>query len=289
MFATAGKKHLYLWDCDAGGDKKKGLFGSFEMTSFACCTWDMNGNVYAGGSNSKIYVFSAENRQCISCIDAHKSGFIPALTFVPSMNCVLSGCSDGQICKIDCNSGEVSECHQFNSAVRAISCNANGDMLVGTRDGCIVEKCADGSCKELMYSHNDGETWGLDVTDYPSICTSGDDNKIIVWDTANRCKKECYKLTDREEGNNKQNGASTQSKLCASQCSRALACKDGIISAAGNDGKVTFDIKNNGETVDVSKRWIEVMQYSPCGRFLAIGSHDCCIYIYEGTTCKSKL
>lgn len=31
------------------------------------------------------------------------------------------------------------------------------------------------------------------------------------------------------------------------------------------------------------------MQFSPCGKFLAIGSHDCCIYIYEGTTCKSKL
>lgn len=103
MFATAGKKHFYLWDAAAGGDKKKGLFGSFEPTSFACCAWDMNGNVYAGGSNSKIYVFAAEARQCIACIDAHKSGFIPALTFVPSINCLLSGSSDGSLCRISCD------------------------------------------------------------------------------------------------------------------------------------------------------------------------------------------
>jgi hypothetical protein len=89
-------------------------------------------------------------------------------------------------------------------------------MLVGTRDGCIIERYEGGQCKEIMFSHNDGETWGLDVSNYPKVCTSGDDNKIIVWDTVNRRKECCYKLTDREEGENKQNGASTMSSLPAS-------------------------------------------------------------------------
>jgi WD40 repeat protein len=54
--------------------------------------------------------------------------------------------------------------------------------------------------KEVMFSHSDGEVWGLDVSDYPNVCTSGDDNKVIIWDTKNRKKKKCLKLTDRAEG-----------------------------------------------------------------------------------------
>lgn len=51
--------------------------------------------------------------------------------------------------------------------------------------------------KEVMFSHSNGETWGLDVSNYPKVVTSGDDNKIIVWDTAQRKKANCFKLTDR--------------------------------------------------------------------------------------------
>lgn len=214
------------------------------MTSFACCAWDNEGRVFAGGSNSKVYVFSAEDRKCIMCIDAHKSGFIPAISYVPSMNCMLSGGSDGQVCKIDCGNCSVSPCHQFDSAVRAISCNANGDMLVGTRDGCIMEMKG-GSSKELMYSHNEGEVWGLEVRNFPNVITSGDDNKVIVWDTANRCKKDCYKVTDREEGESR-GGASTQSKKCPSQQARAVVCNDsGDICAAGNDGKLNMCVNGS--------------------------------------------
>jgi len=52
---------------------------------------------------------------------------------------------------------------------------------------------------------------------------------------------------------------------------------------------VTFDLTGSSQVVNVSPKWIEIMHYSPDGRFLAIGSHDCTIYIYEGTRCFSKL
>jgi WD40 repeat protein len=37
-FATAGVKHIKFWDSGLG--QKKGVYGSFDMTSFACVAWD---------------------------------------------------------------------------------------------------------------------------------------------------------------------------------------------------------------------------------------------------------
>ena len=63
------------------------------MTSFSCCAWDANGNSYGGGANSSIYVFEAESRTCIKTIEAHKDGFICAMTFVE--NKLFTGGKDG--------------------------------------------------------------------------------------------------------------------------------------------------------------------------------------------------
>jgi microtubule-associated protein-like 6 len=61
-FSTSGVKHMYFWDAgDRSGDKKKGLFGSNEQTSFACTAWDENGKCYSGGSNGKIYVWGGDD------------------------------------------------------------------------------------------------------------------------------------------------------------------------------------------------------------------------------------
>jgi WD40 repeat protein len=53
---SAGVKHFAYWNLD-NMKKKKGIFGTKEMTSFACCTTDVLGNCYAGGANALIYVW----------------------------------------------------------------------------------------------------------------------------------------------------------------------------------------------------------------------------------------
>jgi echinoderm microtubule-associated protein-like 6 len=97
-FATAGVKHFYMWNAAEGaGSKKKGLFGSYEMTSFSCVIFDDKGRAFAGGSNGSVYVF--QERNCIGKIDCHKEGFISALTWAEGF--IWSGGKDGQVCKID--------------------------------------------------------------------------------------------------------------------------------------------------------------------------------------------
>lgn len=53
-FATAGVKHIKFWD---NMSQKKGIYGSYEMTSFACVAWNDQDTCFTGGANGSIYVW----------------------------------------------------------------------------------------------------------------------------------------------------------------------------------------------------------------------------------------
>jgi WD40 repeat protein len=62
-----------------------------------------------------------------------------------------------------------------------------GKALIGLRDGTIYEMdLGSQSKKVLMESHSEGEVWGLAPADDTHVVTSGDDNKIKVWNIASR-------------------------------------------------------------------------------------------------------
>ena len=52
-------------------------------------------------------------------------------------------------------------------------------------------------------------------------------------------------------------------------------------------GKVTIrtreDLSNKIKSLKDAEEWCEVIKYSPCGNYLAAGSHDNMIYIYDVT------
>lgn len=280
-FSSAGVKHMYFWDAaGAGGDKKKGLFGSNEQTSFACTAWDSNGTCYSGGSNGKIYVWGgSDGRQCEKTLDIHK-GFICALRFAEGK--LFSGAKDGKVNCIDVNSCSVTNTVEFPSLIRAIDC-CGGKLLVGQRDGTIT--CHDnGTNNDIMKSHSDGEVWGLDSCADGTIITSGDDNKVMMWNPDTRKHMKTVKVTDRRE-KSRRGRASTLSKLPDSQCSRCVCTNDQWLAVAGNDGAVSIRQCSAPDAechlLKDSSEWIEVMAFSPDNQYLAVGSHDNTIYVYR--------
>lgn len=73
-------------------------------------------------------------------------------------------------------------------------------LLAGLRNGRIIQKDYDkpddskNQSKHvvLIYSHHEGEVWGLcEMPNSDFFLTSGDDNKIIKW---NMAKKQCVEL-----------------------------------------------------------------------------------------------
>lgn len=136
-----------------------------------------------------------------------------------------------------------------------------------------------------MYSHSDGEVWGLAQRD-GNVITSGDDNQMIVWDPSKRERMMSGKISDTKK-KAKRGGASTLSKLPSSQQSRCVATGTHFSVVAANDGSVYVYPK--GQTDDSgpmktfcdSDEWIEVMAFSPDQKMLAVGSHDNRIYVYD--------
>lgn len=282
-FATAGKDHVYFWDSSKqGGDKKKGLFGGKgEMTSFACVASCPEGKFYTGGSNSQIYVWGGDDgRQLEATWTLHSKGFICALRYAEGN--LWSGGKDGKVNCIDTSTGQALKSMDFPTLVRAVDC-FNGQVLVGTRDGTIT-LCNGDDKKAIMCSHSDGEVWGLDKNADGTVVTSGDDNKVMKWDPSKREHVETVQVSDKRK-KSKRGRASTLSRYPESQCSRAVAINDSWIAVAGNDGTVTVRAAGSpgvcAHELTDSAEWIEVMAFSPDNNWLAVGSHDNNIYVYD--------
>jgi WD40 repeat protein len=86
---------------------------------------------------------------------------------------------------------------------------------------------------------------------------------------------------------------STASTLCSfppHQQGRSITYSKlhGHVAVTNNQGDVhIFDQKDFSKVVAKFKHpqeWIEAMEYSPDNRFLAVGAHDDCIYIYKIST-----
>ena len=266
------------------------------LTSFSCVVSDANGKFYTGGANGLIYVWKKNQLQVT--IKAHE-GAIHSLCYATkkennsdqSYDFILSGGSDNFINIFDL---EFNKIYGFSvsSTPRSIDFYFH-EGVAGCSNGSIYtftiedKKVDERKIKELMASHSDGEVWGLDLIDNLAI-TSGDDNKIIVWDIVKK-KKINTVVIDKIKGEKLKNGASTMSSFADNQCSRFIGINTNFnnhVAVGTNCGEV--QIRRSIHLIDRVEailheptRWIEFMSYSPSGELLAVGSHDSNVYVYN--------
>jgi len=166
-------------------------------------------------------------------------------------------------------------------------------------------------------SHCDGEVWGLDVVDVSGkgdlrIITSADDNRILAYNV-----KEHLALAEGQvsappkkkgKAGGYKGGASSMSSQPPNCQSRCVAYNAALkhLAVAGNTGIVTIrsidfskvDNREPGSLDVIHKKdlfkavkkaeWIETMVYSPCNKYLAVGSHDNIIYLLDTKTYSDK-
>ena len=248
--------------------------------SHCVCASDAEGTFYTGGSNGSIFVWKDNSLDKI--VPAHKGGTISSIRCVDYM--LFTGGKDGNIMVWDCPSMAPKKTMTFGSMIRAID-HCDGNMLVGSCDGLLQHVNFESEEKKIiMESHNEGEVWGLASKDANCIITSGDDNQVKVWDhEARKCVK-THNVSSRSV--TVKQGASSMSKKPDSQCARCVVMgPNGETIIAANDGVVHVHMADGtSKKLEESKRWIEVMSVSPCGKFLAVGSHDTKIRVYDCAT-----
>jgi WD40 repeat protein len=187
-FVTVGLRELKFWN-PADATKRlstKGTAGTKGQTNFTSATFDVDGTCYSAGANGSIYVWD-QLGQLDQVLKVH-TGEVSAI--IHDQGKLISGGRDSKIIVHSTKGGEFTLENTFEiegSHPKSLD-YFNGKILVGLRNGSIWEiNESTGDKKLLLASHHEGESWGLElIPEDKTIMTVGDDNKVMVFDYANR-------------------------------------------------------------------------------------------------------
>jgi len=282
-FVTYGVKHLKYWTFDPNTGKlkgDKGIFGSRKVQSVICAVFLPDGTYITGSHGGELIAWK-RNQIISSTEDAHK-GPIYGLTFHSEFG-IISGGQDGKIILRD-NKMQILDEIALEAGVRASCISKDGKQLVvGLADSTIVEISGFGltskkTVTRVLEAHSAAqmeELWGLAMNpvDADEFATVGDDNRVFRWNTKDR-KSLCSTTLDK--------------KLRAVSYS-----PDGSVLAVGNvEGdiyilqstdlaQVFFKKHASRKGIATKLHGVSVIKFSPDGHYLAVGSHDMVVDLYD--------
>ncbi|XP_077381857.1 echinoderm microtubule-associated protein-like 6 isoform X7 [Festucalex cinctus] len=302
---TLGMKHIKFWQHSGGGlTFKRGILGNLakQESMMSACYGRSEDAVFSGAANGDVYVW--RETSLVKTVKAHDG---PVFAMCSLDKGFVTGGKDGVVELWDdaferclktyaikrtllspSSKGERSPAPPFvradvcaassgllledNPSVRAITLG-HGRILVGTKNGEIVEMDKSGPMTLLVQGHMEGEVWGLAAHPLLPVCaTVGDDRTLRMWElSANHRMVAVRKL--------KKGG-----RCCAFS-------PDGKVLAVGlNDGSflvVNADTLEDMLTFHHRREIISDIRFSQdAGKYLAVASHDSFVDIYNVLSSK---
>uniref|UniRef100_A0A8C8H194 EMAP like 3 n=1 Tax=Oncorhynchus tshawytscha TaxID=74940 RepID=A0A8C8H194_ONCTS len=272
---TCGKSHIYFWTLSAGSlTKKQGIFGKYKKPKFIqCFVFSLTGDVLTGDSEGNILTWGKSPGDIMRQTRAH-DGSVFTLCMLQGGALLSGGGKDRKIIRWSADLAPERECEipEKFGAVRCIT-DVNGEeLLVGTTRNAILRGTFSDGFVAIVQGHVD-EMWGLAT--HPSqdvFLTCGHDRQVCVWNTAEHKLDWCTTL--EEYG------------LCADFCPNGA-----VVSVGLSTGRwLVLDLQTKEVISDYTdgNEQLSVMRYSPDGSFLAVGSHDNFIYVYNVTECGRR-
>ena len=209
-FCTVGPNHCCFWSPALETKKKKGnnkltdeQGKPYATLNYACVTY--NGKTaYTGGSKGEVIVWEGASAMLDPQIHTsviHCIKFVKTLMNGEELEICITGSKDARIVlsNVKKNFEKIREMATTDTFARSVDMLGT-KLLAGLRNGRIIYKEL-GRAEEvkdankhnvLVYSHHEGEVWGLcEMAGSELFVTSGDDNKIIKWSVG---KKQCLEL-----------------------------------------------------------------------------------------------
>uniref|UniRef100_A0A671MP39 Echinoderm microtubule-associated protein-like 3 n=1 Tax=Sinocyclocheilus anshuiensis TaxID=1608454 RepID=A0A671MP39_9TELE len=270
---SCGKSHVYFWTMSAGTlTKKQGIFGKYKKPKFVLCfVFSLTGDVLTGDSEGNILTWGKSTFQIMKQTRAHE-GSVFTMCILQGGAILSGGGKDRKVIRWSADLAPERECEipEKFGAVRTIADVDGEELLVGTTRNAILRGTFSDGFVAIVQGHVD-EMWGLATHPTQNIfLTCGNDRQVCVWNAEDHKLDWCTTLEVREE-----------SGLCAD-----FSPNGGVVSVGLSTGRwVVLDLKTKEVVSDLTdgNEQLSVMRYSPDGSFLAVGSHDNFIYIYNVT------
>ncbi|XP_030877785.1 echinoderm microtubule-associated protein-like 6, partial [Leptonychotes weddellii] len=283
---TVGMKHIKFWQQAGGGfTSKRGIFGSAgKLETMMCVSYGrMEDLVFSGAATGDIFIW--KDILLLKTVKAHDG---PVFAMYALDKGFVTGGKDGivelwddmferclktyAIKRAALSTSSKGLLLEDNPSIRAITLG-HGHILVGTKNGEILEIDKSGPVTLLVQGHMEGEVWGLAAHPLLPICaTVSDDKTLRIWELSSQHRMLAVRKL-------KKGG-----RCCAFS-------PDGKALAVGlNDGSflvVNADTVEDMVSFHHRKEMISDIKFSKdTGKYLAVASHDNFVDIYNVLTSK---
>ncbi|NXO36048.1 EMAL1 protein, partial [Locustella ochotensis] len=268
IIVTCGKSHLYFWTLEGNSlIKKQGLFEKQEKPKFVLCvTFSENGDAITGDSSGNILVWGKGTNRISHAVQGAHEGGIFALCMLRDGTLVSGGGKDRKLISWNGNYQKIhkTEIPEQFGPIRTVAEGKGDVVLIGTTRNFVLQGTLSGDFFPITQGHTD-ELWGLAVhSSKPQFFTCGHDKHITLWDATTHHPIWNKIIEDPAQSSGFHPSASVV----------AVGTLTGRWFVFDTETKDLVTVHTDGN------EQLSVMRYSPDGNFLAIGSHDNCIYIY---------
>ncbi|NXI51161.1 EMAL1 protein, partial [Chloroceryle aenea] len=268
IIVTCGKSHLYFWTLEGNSlIKKQGLFEKQEKPKFVLCvTFSENGDTITGDSSGNILVWGKGSNRISHTVQGAHEGGIFALCMLRDGTLVSGGGKDRKLISWNGNYQKLhkTEIPEQFGPIRTVAEGKGDVVLIGTTRNFVLQGTLSGDFFPITQGHTD-ELWGLAVhSSKPQFFTCGHDKHITLWDATSHRPIWNKIIEDPAQSSGFHPSASVV----------AVGTLTGRWFVFDTETKDLVTVHTDGN------EQLSVMRYSPDGNFLAIGSHDNCIYIY---------
>lgn len=268
---TCGKSHISFWTLDAGGTlyKRMGIFENRDKPKYVTCVaFNHLGDVITGDSNGSLIIWARGTNTVAKLVRGVHDGPVFSVCALKEGSIVSGGGKDRRIVQLDSQlnaSGLERQVPDHAGGIRVISEGRGSQLLVGTTRNCVLVGSLSMGLSTALTGHLD-ELWGLAV--HPSLSqfvTAGYDKSLNLWDSMSHSLVWSKDLSE----------AAQSAAISPDGTIIVVGCTTGHWFALDSQTREIFTTHSDGAEP------IQVIKFSPNGQFLALGSRDNNVYIYQ--------
>nr|XP_027215878.1 echinoderm microtubule-associated protein-like 2 isoform X6 [Penaeus vannamei] len=266
---TCGKNHISFWNYESGMlAKRMGIFENRERPKYVTSiSFTDTGNVISGDSNGNLLIWQrGGNTVCKMVRGAHEGPVFSIL--VQKDGAIITGGKDGRIIEWDRDlerTGNVIEVSEQFGAPRVVTSGRGTQLVVGTTRNCVLGGTFTFPLRPVMQGHTE-ELWAL--APHPSqqqFLTAGYDRTCYLWDTMAHTI-----VWSKDIGEHAQSAAFSNNGEIV-----IIGTTSGRWFVMDSETREMYSQHQDGNEP------IQVLRFSPSGQYLAVGSRDNNIYVYQ--------